>query len=82
MAPSDTDSWETEKSTIESNDVIIRGERMSEVIDDASIAGMVYTGRAGKCASPGQVKVLAAPFGFRQVARMMCLPSLHLGKAN
>lgn len=60
MAARDTNSWETAISKIEPNDVIIRGERMSELIGNASFAEMMYLVLSGKRATPGQAKVLEA----------------------
>jgi citrate synthase len=60
MAARDTNSWETAISKIEPHDVIIRGERMSELIGNASFAEMTYLILAGKRASQGQARVLEA----------------------
>lgn len=60
MAARDTNSWETGISKIEPNDVIIRGERLSGLIGNASFAEMVYLVLAGKRASQGQARVLEA----------------------
>jgi citrate synthase len=60
MAARDTNSWETAIAKIEPDDVIIRGERMSELIGNVSFAEMMYLVLAGKRASRGQARVLEA----------------------
>jgi len=53
MAARDTNSWETAISKIEPHDVIVRGERMSELMRNASFAEVAYLILAGR---PGSSK--------------------------
>lgn len=60
MAARDTNSWETGIAKIEPHDVIVRGERLSELIGNTSFAEMMYLVLAGRRASRGQARVLEA----------------------
>ncbi|MFP3581501.1 citrate/2-methylcitrate synthase [Arthrobacter sp. SIMBA_036] len=60
MAARDTNSWETAIAKIEPHDVIVRGERMSELIGNASFAEVTYLILSGKRATKGQARVLEA----------------------
>ena len=58
MALFTTDHWETSIAKVEPNDVIVRGERVTELIGHTSYAEMMYLVLTGRHATPGQARVL------------------------
>lgn len=58
MALFTTDHWETNIAKVEANDVIVRGERVTELIGHISYAEMMYLVLTGRRATPGQARVL------------------------
>ncbi|WP_432975319.1 citryl-CoA lyase [Dactylosporangium sp. CA-233914] len=53
-----TDHWDTKIAKVEADDVIVRGERVTDLIGRMSYAEMMYLVLTGRRATPGQARVL------------------------
>lgn len=60
MPLSDTNHWSTAIAKVESDDVIVRGERLTELIGRLTYSEMMYLVLTGHRASRGQARVLDA----------------------
>lgn len=60
MALSTTNQWKTAIAKVERDDIIVRGERVTELIGTVSYAEMMYLIVTGSRPTPGQVRVLDA----------------------
>jgi citrate synthase len=60
MALADTNSWTTSIAEVQDRDVVVRGEKLTELIGHTTFAEMAYLVLTGEKATPGQARVLEA----------------------